>query len=531
MEKLFIEPFIRELDYECKCINAFKKLLKNDNMVGNKPKNSLYSIVKLEIFQETFASSIGCLLFIILFFFFPKHMYFSADSTKNFTAKLTLSIIVSSFFLVFIFLNQSNAAKDFFKVNYNRNIVLFSIFTFVTYSFLFFNTNFGFYELIDNNWLNSAYLNVLNGEPFKFFRYYFLFFYFLIPIILYESWKKIYSKKIAFTISTASIVFLLDPFFIDHMVGVLFIIPYFLYYFENIKKIEFTKKNYVIAGLLGSFIFCSFSACFLFIPIYFIIKLFQNKREFKDNFKRISLISIFIISFSSWFWAQIIINIFILKPEVRPKSFFFREYMDLVPFVTDIYPFTYFGFTLLCGLIYILKNYSLSQEFRIYGNLLLSNFILFLIIFITIILKVHAIPIRFMRIYMYILIIASSIFYVKFFYFIHNNNFLKKFNIKGNFLQIEISILIVILFTQSYLNLYNIYTSDYYQKALEGEEPDNVISYFNRVDYEEDKFLPNLFEFNLLKSTFSTIIKFIQFSQLSLSFLDPFNSKFDYILA
>ncbi len=72
--------------------------------------------------------------------------------------------------------------------------------------------------------------------------------------------------------------------------------------------------------------------------------------------------------------------------------------------------------------------------------------------------------------------------------------------------------MIVVLFTQSYLNLYNIYNSDYYHKALEGEEPDEVISNFNKD--EEDEFLPNLYEFSLIKSTFSTIIKIIQFLQL-----------------
>jgi len=106
---------------------------------------------------------------------------------------------------------------------------------------------------------------------------------------------------------------------------------------------------------------------------------------------------------------------------------------------------------------------------------------------------------------MYILIIASGIFYVKIFYFINHNNSIKKFNIKGNFSQIEISILIIIIFTQSYLNLYNIYTSRYYNKALKNEDPDDIISYYNRVEYEEKKPFPNYIEFHVMKPTNSFI--------------------------
>ena len=467
-------------------------------------KNKIVQIIKLDIFEEVLFSLIGCLFFLLLFNFFPKSWHFVHSSEENFTARTIVSILVLSFLFLFLILNQNKSQKSFFKINYKRNIILFSIFFFAAYSYLFYNTPFGIKNILWTANQDLVKINIASGEPFRFFRYFFLVFFYLIPIGLYESWKKIYSDKISFFISIASSVIILDPFFIDYIIGVLFFIPFFLFYFENIKNIKFKKTSLIIAGLFGSVLFLCFSVIFLIIPIYLSIKLIQNENELKMKLKNIFLIILFIAIFSSWFWIPILIN-FVFVQKGMQNNYFYLEYMGKIYFFEELLPFSIIGVILFVGLLYILKNYTISKEIRILGNLLLSVFILFLILFIGILFNFPSIPIQFMRMYMYILIISASLFYSRFFNFVINSDILKKYKLKGNFQQVEISFLIILIFSQTYLNIYNVYTSSYHRRALKVADPDEILSSYKEEEYKEQDYFVDYFELAIINSIYELI--------------------------
>jgi hypothetical protein len=326
-------------------------------------------------------------------------------------------------------------------------------------------------------------------NPFKMLKIGLLITYYIFPIILYEVWKKIYNKKIAFIITTISFLVFFDTTALDHFIGYLLIIPFIMYYLENFTNKEFTRKDYIIGGFFGSIVFCTFYFYFLIIPIYYLISLIHNRNEFRNNIKHILYITLSLLLFSCWFWVPYLKDILFIGFESHQQKYFTFSMLGLP--IQDYFIFSTGGAIQFIGLIYIIRKYKLSRDLRILGNLILSVYIIYIIGFIGIMIKNPITHVRFFHISIYALIISSSIFYVRFFYFITNNGILAKSIMNLDFKQIAIYILIFLIFFENYRIFYNMTISSSYEAACEEDYPKDLIEIFEELDYEDKVFLTN----------------------------------------
>ncbi len=185
-------------------------------------KQKIIEILKLEIVQELLFAGLGCLTFIFIYSLLPKTCW--DEIYRN----IICAIIVIAFFFIFLIFNQTNPQNKFFKINYKRNIVLFTVLNFAILSFLFFRTDFAYSGLSTDNWYRFAFVTrmsysgypqdfvykgysafmaplywyilaliarVFQIEPYKMVKYGFLFAYYFLPILLFEVWKKIIKQK------------------------------------------------------------------------------------------------------------------------------------------------------------------------------------------------------------------------------------------------------------------------------------------------------------------------------------------------
>ena len=177
--------------------------------------------------------------------------------------------------------------------------------------------------------------------------------------------------------------------------------------------------------------------------------------------------------------------------EVHQNNFF-QSFMSEIPFFTQIFPFSLLGIIFFIGLIYIIKNYSISHDFKILGNLLLSVIIVIFIGYIGFALKrPFFLSYRFFKFPKYIIIISFSIFHVKFFNFLsHNGNrIIKSIHLRCNFQIIKLYIIIVIACFQIYN--YNLMTVSMgpFQRAHNESIPKDKIAIIGELDYEDKVFL------------------------------------------
>ncbi|MFX0139252.1 MAG: arabinofuranosyltransferase [Candidatus Hodarchaeota archaeon] len=492
-----------------------------------KIKESLKSLFRFDIVQELFYSGIGCILVIIVFNLLPDEYHFtSTNFTENYKPKAIMVSIFIIFLLLFIIFNHKNSRNRFSQPNYKRNIVLFSIFFFTMNLFLYFNTDFIFLAYRGDNYFRTGYVNHManSGYPhdyaykdlsafyaplywfilaiyartfqipsYKMLRLGYLFCAYFLPIILFESWKKIYNRKLSFIITVLTFLILFEMYYVlDHFISVIFVIPYFTYYFENCTNREFRFKHYIIAGFIGSLLLCSYFHYFLIIPVYYFISLFQNFQEFKKKLKRILSITFFIFIFSSWFWIPLIIDITTIGFETH-QNYYFNEEMVQFPFFNEIYPITIIGIVFIGGIFFILKNYTSSQDAKIFGNMVLSVFLLFLIGLIGVLIEYPILHIRFHDFYMCALIIPASILYIELFKWIKNKDSIKSFNLKAILPGLEICIISIIIISQSYMNYLDLLDNDRYRFALDSEIPETV-DFVKELDYEEKVFLTDHWE-------------------------------------
>lgn len=491
--------------------NIKKNLFKYSKMTNsNKHKN----LFKIDFIQEVFISLLGAFIFFLILLIVPKRLLFARGRSRDYP-KIFLSIIILSFLFIFILFNQKSTKIKLLEINYKRNIILFSIFNFATQCVLFFFTKFGIYLFTSKNLKFFLIDSYSNFRPFYFFNYYFLFFFSLIPIILFEAWKKIYDEKISFFISVISSVFLLKPFYIDILIGILFIMPFILYYIENIKKKVFSKRDYIIGGILGAIILCCFYVIFLILLLYVLIRLILNYKELKENFKQVLIILGLTLFFSCWVLILLFINLIFVEQSIN-QEWNLKNFLIEFTYFAETSIISFSGVFLICGIIYIIKKYNVSRELRILGNFLLSFFIFFLIAFLGIVFNIYIFQFRFFPLFLYITIIASCIFYVRFFHLLNNGKIFRNYKFKGNFHQVEIFLLIFIFFSQAYFNLYNIYEAEYHESAVKRENPDNVIDTFYEYEYKEYFSLPLVrilelclsFSINLWISIFYDFMKY-----------------------
>jgi len=150
---------------------------------------------------------------------------------------------------------------------------------------------------------------------------------------------------------------------------------------------------------------------------------------------------------------------------------------------------SFFGLIFLIGAVYIIGKYSTNFDLKIFGNLLLSINIVFLIGFIGIFINFPIMHIRFLYVAYYILIISSSIFYVRFFYFLSKTDFFKKKGIKMDLRLIKVYAIIGFIFFQYTSYLISISNSPYYDATIEEDYPADLIDIFEELDYEDKVFL------------------------------------------
>ena len=87
----------------------------------------------------------------------------------------------------------------------------------------------------------------------------------------------------------------------------------------------------------------------------------------------------------------------------------------------------------------------------------------------------------------------SNIFYIDFFRSLKENNILKQFTQKLDIKTVETFLIIIIIFSQNYENTVDLYKSDYYERSLNQEIPDEV-EIFKELDYEDKVFLTQYYE-------------------------------------
>ena len=493
-----------------------------------KIKNKILTIYSYPITQELLFAGIGSLGFLIFYSFLPKICW--EEVYRN----IICAIIVFSFFLAFIILNQPSSKVDFFKVNYKRNITLFTIFNLAILLFLFYRTEFGYGGLVSDNYYRSASITrmaysgipqdftyrglsafmapfywyilaliamVFQIEPYKMVKYGFLFSYYILPILLYETWKKIFDKKKSFYITVFFFTFIANYYeiiWIDHLIGYLFFIPFFIYYFENYKNKDFNQKNYIVAGLFGSILVSTFYLYFILVPIYLLVILIQNLIQknyliFKEKFRRILYITIYTLIFSSWFWIPLAINILTFGAESH-QNFFFPNYALDMPF-TDYFKFNLFSIILIIGLIFILIRYGRSKLLTVLGNLVISVYILYLFGYIGLLIGFPLVHFRVLIVSYYVLVVSFVLFYIEFFRLLRTENILNELKQKLNFQRVEIFLLIIIIFYQNYENTVDLYKSRYYKDTMDEEVPEDLIEIFKELDdYENKVFLTQYYE-------------------------------------
>ncbi|MFX0186779.1 MAG: arabinofuranosyltransferase [Candidatus Hodarchaeota archaeon] len=502
-------------------------------MSGNKEKSKTSVIkekaselYKLDIFQEFLYAGIGCLAFIILFLLLPPVFW------EEFYRNIICALITIGFFIIFVIFNQPNTRKKIFMVDYKRNIILFTVFSFAILSFLFARTDFAYSGLGPDNWYRSAmiaqmahsiypqdfafkgfsafmaplywyilavFAALFQIESHKMVKFGFLFSYYILPILLNEAWKKLFSKKKSFYITALFFTFVAnynEIIWIDHLIGYMFFIPFFLYYFENYTNKEFSRKDYIIAGIIGSILVCTFYLYFILVPIYVFILLIQSKiqnniKEFKNKIKRIFFISILIFIFSSWFWLPLTINILLLGAEGH-QNLFFPNYALEMPF-EEYLKFNLFSFILILGIIFVLLRYSRSNLLTFLGNIVISVYILYVLSFIGALAGFPLVHYRVLIVSYYVLVISFTLFYFEFFRILKKHKALKQFKSKVNLKNLEIFILLLIIFFQNYDNTVSLYKSDYYQDALNENVPRRV-NIIEQLDYENKVFLLHYYE-------------------------------------
>jgi len=501
-----------------------RKLLKKS--ITETLENKIIEISKIDIVQEFFYAGIGALGFILLYSVFPKGFW----EPKN--RNTICALIVLSFFLVFIILNQPKSKKKFYRTDYKRDIILFTVFNLAILIFLFFRTEYGYNGLYSDNFYRSAYITqmahsgypqdmafkgysafmaplywyilallsiIFHIEPYKMVRIGFLISYLILPILAFETWKKIVDKKSSFYITAVFFTFIsnyIEIIWIDHLIGYLFFVPFFIYYFENYTNKDFNRKDYAIAGIFGSLLTCTFYLYFFLVPIYLIISLIQNKLQdrieiFKKKLKRILFIIFFIVIFSTWFWIPLILNIVLIGFESH-QNFFFPRYALDMPFEA-YFELNLLSILLVCGVFFILIKYSISEFMKILGNLVLSVYILYLLGYIGIVVGFPLVHYRVLVVSHYILIIAFVLFYIQFFNILRENKILVQYKQKIDLRTVEIFFIIMIIFYQNYVNTVDLYESTYYERSI-NQEPPEELDIFLELDYEDKIFLTQYYE-------------------------------------
>ncbi|NVM36465.1 MAG: arabinofuranosyltransferase [Candidatus Lokiarchaeota archaeon] len=432
--------------------------------------------------------------------------------------------MVLGFLMIFIVFNQNRPRLKIFKIDFKRNIILFTVFNFATIYFLFFKTEFGLNGLYGDNWYRSAFLTRLSSSgvpidfaykdlsafysplywyilaiyarffqiaPYKMIKLGILFFYFLLPILLFECWKKIYNSKISFIITALSFLIIGDTCLIDHIISVFFLVPFIIYYYENYPEKEFKIYNYIIAGFIGSLLLCTFFYYFLIIPVYFFISLLQKGKHFlRSGLKRYLWISIFIIIFSSWYWAPLFRDILIYGFESHQNNYFNIWFVEALPIIS-YFSFSILGGVILSGFIYLIIKRPVSRDIRILGNLLIAVYLIFIIGLLGIIFFFPIMHIRFLDVFLYLLIISSSIFYVRIFKFINRKKFLKNYKLDLDIQQIELFFLGFLISSYIHSNLIDLYSSTGYEYAFTEGIPHDIVEKISELDYKGKVFLMN----------------------------------------
>jgi len=138
-------------------------------------------------------------------------------------------------------------------------------------------------------------------------------------------------------------------------------------------------------------------------------------------------------------------------------------------------------------------RYSSSPLLKILGNLVLSVYILYCLGYIGLLIGFPIVHYRVLIVSHYILIIAFVLFYLEFFRFLKQHKILNQYKEKINIQTVEIFLFIIIIFYQNYENSVELYKSDYYERSINQDIPEEV-EIFSELDYENKVFLTQYYE-------------------------------------
>lgn len=492
------------------------KRLYNNKIISQLKKWGIYNPV-----IEFCFVFLGLGVILLIFNIFPLKFF------KSPYRETICTIIIILFFALFLIINRRKSRFKILKVNYNMNIILFVLFISTILNFLFFAADFPLYGIepdIDN-WFRAslvekisqdgilhdfAYKNLSSFYPplywyilglsskilgipaYMTLKYSFLVAWIILPILVYEFWKRIYSEQISFTITVIFFTFVANfsyTYIVDHLISLIFLIPYIIYYLENIKEKHFKWIDYLIAGLIGVILFSIYYLYFFLIFIYYLIDFIKNPRLFiRVKLKRLFIIFSIIGILSSYYWFPLMLDIINLGFESH-QNHFIRGGIIEMPLYVYITP-TLISIILVSGAFYLIVKFRDEKDIKILTNLIISNFIIYLIGFIGILIGFPIMHDRFLPIFLYILIIGFGIVYIKFFAFLNKQkviNFPKV--IMDNLDKIMIYLLIILIVYQNFVNTRNLYKSTAYHDTLRQEIPIEKINNVKALDYKNKVFL------------------------------------------
>jgi len=514
-------------------MNSQNQNNKIQNLKNKSKSSSLFlNIFRSDFVQEFLIIILGAYLINLAFKLLENKFFFSYDEESPYP-EVFCSLIVLTFFIILLIINQPNSMNKYLRPDYKRNIILFCIFNYIILYFLFYNTYFPFGNIDPNNdnWFRTSYIVHISNtgkiedfaykdksgfypplywlilgyysrffgiKPYKTIKLGFLIAFLIFPLLLYHSWRKIYREEYAFLISVFFFSFIANYIYIDevdHLLSFMLLVPYFIYFFENYNEKSFKFTDYILAGFIGSLLFCSFYIYFLIIPIYYTINLILDWDDFKKKIKRIFMISIFIILFSLYFILPLFIDLLIYGFESHQNLSTSTATGGIVENISDI-PFDYFKFNLFSllltlGVFFLITRFKDKKDINILGKLLASVYLIFLIGYVSILLNFPIMGNRFLVLSNYILLILFCHFFIEVFNYMNSKNFIINLGRKDQLRNLRFFSLILIIFWQNYQNITYIYNSDLYEQSLMRTYPEELVDTFEELDYEGKIFLTN----------------------------------------
>lgn len=200
---------------------------------------------------------------------------------------------------------------------------------------------------------------IFSIPPYKMLKYGMLTACFMCPFISFWIWRKITDFKIAILLGFSILLFH-DWYKINAWIALILFVPWWLYYVENIYGKFFTRKNYIIGGLIGGIIvmlqYYWILIGLLFTLIKYVINFIENRYTLKpaiikadiQNKLKIGFIALLVAGFYLIPYAYTLI----FHETESLQNNYFVESMIFLPF--DSFKSIFPGLLYITSLIYLI---------------------------------------------------------------------------------------------------------------------------------------------------------------------------------